>query len=86
MWNHWVVQSRPTRCQSLPHGSGDISELDNVGRHDVDLGESFPTPVDAVTRRDRVRYRTPDRRSTEKRGFTTKKAAQDWAATVEVPR
>jgi len=39
-----------------------------------------------VTRRDRVRYRTPDRRSTEKRGFTTKKAAQDWAATVEVSK
>ena len=37
-------------------------------------------------RRYRVRYRTPDRRSTEKRGFTTKKAAQDWAATVEVSK
>lgn len=37
-------------------------------------------------RRYRVRYRTPDRRSTEKRGFTTKKAAQDWAATVGVSK
>ena|SRR6478735_6301655 len=37
-------------------------------------------------RRYRVRYRTPDRRTTEKRGFTTKKAAQDWAATVEVSK
>ncbi len=37
-------------------------------------------------RRYRVRYRTPDRRTTEKRGFTTKKAAQDWAATVEVAK
>lgn len=27
-----------------------------------------------------VRYRTPDRRSTMKRGFTSKRAAQDWLA------
>ena len=37
-------------------------------------------------RRYRVRFRTPDRRTTEKSGFTTKKAAQDWAATVEVSK
>ena len=32
----------------------------------------------------RVRYRTPDRRSTSKRGFTTKRDAELFAATVEV--
>ena len=37
-------------------------------------------------RRYRVRYRTPDRRPTEKRGFATKRAALDWAATVEVSK
>lgn len=31
-------------------------------------------------RRYMVRYRTPDRRPTKKRGFTSKRAAQDWAA------
>ena len=31
-------------------------------------------------KRYRVRYRTPDRRSTDKRGFTSKRAAEDWAA------
>lgn len=33
-----------------------------------------------------VRYRTPDRRSTKKRGFRTKSAAKDFAATVEVEK
>ncbi|MDO5684218.1 MAG: tyrosine-type recombinase/integrase [Propionibacteriaceae bacterium] len=31
-----------------------------------------------------VRYRTPDRRPTKKRGFRTKRDAQDWAATTTV--
>jgi hypothetical protein len=31
-----------------------------------------------------VRYRTPDHRSTYKRGFTTKREAQAWANSVEV--
>lgn len=34
-------------------------------------------------RRYRVRYRTPDRRQTDKRGFTTKRDANAFAATVE---
>ena len=34
----------------------------------------------------RVRYRTPDRRQTDKRGFTSKRHAQDFAATVEVEK
>ena len=34
----------------------------------------------------RVRYRTPDRRSTSKRGFTTKRDAEQFAATVEVAK
>jgi len=34
----------------------------------------------------RVRYRKPDRRQTDKRGFTTKKAAEAFAATVEVQK
>ena len=35
-------------------------------------------------RRYRVRYRTPDRRSTDKSGFKTKREAQAWAAELEV--
>jgi hypothetical protein len=31
-----------------------------------------------------VRYRTPDRRTSRKRAFTSKRKAQDWASTVEV--
>ncbi|QDQ98115.1 site-specific integrase [Tomitella fengzijianii] len=34
----------------------------------------------------RVRYRTPDRRQTDKRGFRTKRQAEDFAATVEVAK
>ncbi len=34
----------------------------------------------------RVRYRTPDHRQTDKRGFTTKKAAEAFAAGVEVAK
>ena len=33
-----------------------------------------------------VRYRTPDNRSTRKRGFTTKRDAREWAATVETAK
>ena len=34
----------------------------------------------------RVRYRTPDRRQTDKRGFRTKRDAEQFAATVEVAK
>ena len=34
----------------------------------------------------RVRYRTPDNRQTDKRGFTTKRDAQAFANTVEVSK
>ena len=34
----------------------------------------------------RVRYRTPDNRQTDKRGFTTKRDADAFAATVEVAK
>jgi hypothetical protein len=34
----------------------------------------------------RVRYRTPDRRSTQKRGFRIKRDAELFAATVEVTK
>ena len=37
-------------------------------------------------RRYRVRYRTPDRRQTDKRGFRTKRDAEAFAATVEVSK
>jgi integrase len=45
-----------------------------------------PYKLTSGKRRYRVRYRTPDNRSTDKSGFTTKKAAQDYAATVEVSK
>ncbi|UTT48854.1 tyrosine-type recombinase/integrase [Rhodococcus gordoniae] len=45
--------------------------------------ESYETKAG---RRWRVRYRTPDRRQTDKRGFTSKRHAQDFAATVEVEK
>jgi hypothetical protein len=35
-------------------------------------------------RRWRVRYRTPDRRQTDKRGFATRREAQVYASTIEV--
>jgi integrase len=38
----------------------------------------------AQGKRYRVRYRTPDRRQTDKRGFKTKREAQAWANEVEV--
>lgn len=34
----------------------------------------------------RVRYRTPDRRQTDKRGFRTKRDAEKFAAAVEVAK
>ena len=34
----------------------------------------------------RVRYRTPDLRQTDKRGFTSKRDAERFAATVEVAK
>lgn len=37
-------------------------------------------------KRYRVRYRTPDRRSTDKRGFTTLRDAKAFAATIEVDK
>ncbi|MFH5230281.1 tyrosine-type recombinase/integrase [Antrihabitans spumae] len=37
-------------------------------------------------KRYRVRYRTPDRKQTDKRGFTSKRQAQEFAATVEVEK
>ncbi|NLE78233.1 MAG: site-specific integrase, partial [Rhodococcus sp.] len=37
-------------------------------------------------RRWEVRYRTPERRTTRKRGFTSKRQAQDFAAAVEVEK
>lgn len=45
--------------------------------------ESYPTKSG---RRYRVRYRTPDHRQTDKRGFTTKREAEAFAATVEVSK
>lgn len=42
-----------------------------------------PYTTKAGLKRYRVRYRTPDRRQTDKRGFTRKGDAQDFAATVE---
>lgn len=40
--------------------------------------------ADGKTKRYRVRYRTPDKRSTDKGGFARVKDAKDFAATVEV--
>jgi integrase len=40
----------------------------------------------AQGKRYRVRYRTPDRRQTDKRGFRTKRDAEQFAATVEVAK
>ena len=37
-------------------------------------------------KRYRVRYRTPDRRQTDKRGFKTKREAEPFAAEVEVSK
>ena len=34
----------------------------------------------------RVRYRTPDNRQTDKRGFKTKRDAQAWAEQLEVDK
>lgn len=40
----------------------------------------------AAGKRYRVRYRTPDHRQTDKRGFRTKRDAEAFAATVEVEK
>ena len=40
----------------------------------------------AQGKRYRVRYRTPDHKSTQKRGFKTKRDAELFAATVEVTK
>lgn len=52
-------------------------------------GSSVATiaPYDTASgKRYRVRYRTPDRRQTDRRGFRTKREAQAFAATVEVAK
>jgi len=41
---------------------------------------------DGKTKRYRVRYRTPERRQTDKRGFRTKREAEQFAASVEVSK
>lgn len=46
--------------------------------------EKYETTTGAA--RYRVRYRTPDRRQTDKRGFKTKRDAEAFAATVEVEK
>ncbi|GAA2751196.1 site-specific integrase [Amnibacterium kyonggiense] len=45
--------------------------------------ESYAT---SAGKRYRVRYRTPDRRDTQKRGFRTKREAEDYLASVEVAK
>ncbi|UNN00737.1 site-specific integrase [Rhodococcus opacus] len=45
--------------------------------------ESYET---AAGKRYRVRYRTPDRKQTDKRGFRTKREAEAFAATTEVSK
>lgn len=47
---------------------------------------SITSYATAAGRRYRVRYRKPDGRQTDKRGFPTKKAAEAFAATVEVSK
>lgn len=46
--------------------------------------ESYQTATDAT--KYMVRYRTPQHTQTKKRGFTTKRAAKEFAATVEVEK
>lgn len=45
-----------------------------------------PYTTSSGAKRYRVRYRTPDRRQTSRRGFTTKRDAKEFAATVEVEK
>lgn len=45
-----------------------------------------PYQIKSGATRYRVRYRTPDHRQTDKRGFKTKRAAEAYAATVEVQK
>lgn len=49
-----------------------------------DVGESDQTSSWSV--RYRVRYRTPDQRQTDRRGFTTKRGAEAWANPLEVDK
>src|ERR1700722_1884262 len=46
--------------------------------------EKYETSSGAT--RYRVRYRTPDRRQTDKRGFHTKREAEAWANQLEVDK
>ncbi|MFF3179953.1 tyrosine-type recombinase/integrase [Rhodococcus pyridinivorans] len=46
-----------------------------ISRYDTSAGKRWE-----------VRYRTPERKTTRKRGFTSKRQAQDFAATVEVEK
>ena len=52
------------------------------------LGQPAASGSRPLTERERtrwrVRYRTPERRQTDKRGFRTRRAAEEFAATVEV--
>ena len=56
-----------------------------VGSRGLTMGsiESYTT---SGGKRYRVRYRTPDRRDTQKRGFRTKREAEDYLASVEVAK
>jgi integrase len=47
---------------------------------------SVESYTSASGKRYRVRYRTPDRRDTQKRGFRTKREAEDYLASVEVAK
>lgn len=50
------------------------------------MGSVEPYVTGSGDRRYRVRYRTPDRRQTDKRGFRTKRDAERWLAGVEVSK
>ena len=58
------------RPHALPDGFFDVQDVDDP----------------FVARRYQVRYRTPQRTQTKKRGFQTKRDAQEFAATVEVDK
>ena len=65
---------------------GDLAYLPTAAR----LPDGFFDVQDVddpfVARRYQVRYRTPQRTQTKKRGFQTKRDAQEFAATVEVDK
>ena len=56
-----------------------------VARYGLAIAQVVPYQT-AHGKRYRVRYRTPDRRQTDKRGFKTKREAELFAATVEVAK